>query len=156
MASEERKALEAGLKPLMKELGYKKRGPAWRRYTSNAIQVLNIQGSQWGKDFYINLGVYFREIGTEDNPREVDCHIRQRLCAVVDDRQSCNRTLSFDSGINLEERTSELRRLVSEFAIPWLEKCSGIEGARNYLLHERKSAFPVLEVAREYLGLEPG
>jgi len=154
MASEERKALEIGLKPLMNELGYKTRGPTWHRYTSNVIQVLNIQGSQWSKDFHVNLGVYFREIGTEDKPGEIDCHIRQRLCAVVDDRQSYNRTLSFDSGIDLVERVRELRRLVSEFAIPWLEKCSGIEGARNYLLHEEKSAFPVLEVTWEYLGIE--
>ena len=153
MASEERKILEQFLKPLMKELGFKKQGPSWHRSSADTIEVLNIQGSQWSKNFYINLGTYFKAIGSDEKPKEYDCHIRQRLCGVTDDLNECNSTLSFENSINLEERESNLKRLVSQFAIPWLEKCATVEGAKNYLLNEKKHGLPVAKQTWEFLGI---
>ena len=137
----------------MKELGFKKQGPTWHRSSVDVIEVFNIQGSQWSKNFYINLGTYFKEIGSEDKPKEYDCHIRQRLCGIADDLNECNSTLSFENSIKLEERIDNLRKLVSQYAIPWLERCATVEGARNYLLNEKKHGLPVAKQTWEFLGI---
>ena len=99
MASEERKLLEQCLKPLLKEAGFKKQGPTWHRSGNDAIEVFNIQGSQWSKSFYINLGTYFKAIGSEEKPKEYSCHIRERLCGITDDPNECNSTLDFENSM---------------------------------------------------------
>ena len=75
MASEEKKNLEAILKPVLKVHGFRKKGGTWWRHTDDFIQVVNIHGSQWSKRFYLNLGVYIREIGDKEFPAEYDCHV---------------------------------------------------------------------------------
>lgn len=67
------------IKPRLKALGFKKSGLNWRRSTEDVIQVLNIQKSQWGPEFYINLGVYIIPLGPEDKPPHNRCQIRTRL-----------------------------------------------------------------------------
>jgi len=63
MASEEKKHLESILKPVLKAEGFRKKGGTWWRSLGEFIQVINIQGSQFSKRFYINLGVYIKDIG---------------------------------------------------------------------------------------------
>lgn len=154
MASEERKILEAALKPLMKQLGFKKAGPTWHRRKDIGIQVLNIQGSQWDKSFYLNLGVYFLAIGSEEKPKEYQCHIRQRLCQLTDDLQGCNDTLSFDSDRAPETRAKALSHLVGKFGVPWLQQLTSVEGARTYLSANPRHGFPVQKATYEYLGIQ--
>lgn len=147
--------MEMALKPFMKQLGFKKAGPTWHRSMGIGVQVLNIQGSQWSKSFYLNLGVYFHALGCEERPREYQCHIRQRLCQLVDDLPGCNDTLSFDIEMEPEARVTELRHMVSVFAIPWLEQHSDFDGARTYLSDENRVGFPVQKETWEYLGIKP-
>jgi hypothetical protein len=154
MASEERRLLEQCLKPLMKDAGFRKQGPTWHRSRVDAIEVLNIQGSQWSKSFYINLGTYFKAIGNEERPKEYDCHIRQRLCVITDELDKCNSILSFENSITLEERRCALSELVSQFAIPWLETCATVEGARYYLENEKNHGLPVTKQTWEFLGIK--
>jgi hypothetical protein len=51
--------------------------------------------------------------------------------------------LSFEAHVELEQRIEKLLELVSQFAIPWLEKCSEVEGAKHYLLNEKKHGLPM-------------
>lgn len=68
------------ISPLLKKYGFKKSNSTWRRNQSESIAVLNVQKSQWGGGkFYINLGAYFREFGSEQVPTENRCHVRVRL-----------------------------------------------------------------------------
>ena len=67
------------IKPRLKELGFKKSGLNWRRSLPDLVHVVNIQRSQWGPEFYINLGVYITALGSDDQPRHNRCHIRARL-----------------------------------------------------------------------------
>jgi hypothetical protein len=96
----------------MKELGFKKHGPTWHRSSADTIEVLNIQGPQCSKNFYINLDTCFKAIGSDEKPKEYESHIRQSLCGITDDLNECNSTLSFENSIKLEERESNLKRLV--------------------------------------------
>ena len=72
---EQIKALAQTLKPL----GFKKRNATWHRETADTIQTVNVQGSQWGSEYYLNVGTYIRALGEELTPPEYRCHIRSRI-----------------------------------------------------------------------------
>ena len=64
----------------LKERGFKKSGATWRLQQTGSVAVLNVQKSSWGGgDFYVNLGVYFPEIGADPAPTENKCHVQVRL-----------------------------------------------------------------------------
>jgi len=67
-------------KPVFKQHGFKKNKTTWRKTTDDLIYVLNIQGSQWSnEDYYINVAIYIKALGTEINPPEYRCHISSRI-----------------------------------------------------------------------------
>lgn len=64
----------------LKARGFKKSGATWRLQQAGSIAVLNAQKSPWGGGtFYLNLGVYFPELGSEPAPTENKCHVQARL-----------------------------------------------------------------------------
>ena len=68
------------LKPLLKANGFKKTASTWRRAREGSTEVFNIQKSQWdNNNFYVNVGVYFFDFGSNTSPAESACHIRSRL-----------------------------------------------------------------------------
>lgn len=128
MASEEKKNLESILKPALKSYGFRKKGGTWWRHLDDFIQVINIQGSQWSKRFYLNLGVYIRELGDKEWPAEYDCHVRVRLSSIADS-ELVHKLLNYEKDI--EDRSREkISEVVVEEGIHWLEKCSSIDGAK--------------------------
>jgi hypothetical protein len=73
----------ARIAPIMKDVGFRKYGRTWRLERPRMILVLNIQGSQWSSDFYVNLGVYLKDLGSVEYPSEAHCHLRSRMEEVV-------------------------------------------------------------------------
>lgn len=64
----------------LKALGFKKSSATWRLQQAGSIAVLNVQKSSWGGGtFYVNLGVYFPEIGSDPAPTENKCHVQVRM-----------------------------------------------------------------------------
>lgn len=153
MASEEQKQLANAIKPLMKDAGFKKTAFNWHRKIDSVVQVLNFQGSQWSKSLYINLGVYFLDIGDKEKPPEYDCHIRQRLAGIAPDLSRCNELFNFENTIPDDLRFKEVSQLIQDVALPWLDRCSTKEGAKHYLQNEKKHGLPVPVSAKQYLGL---
>lgn len=43
------------------------------------VFIFNIQGSLYGPEYYINVGIYIKALGDLGQPYEYDCHIRARL-----------------------------------------------------------------------------
>jgi hypothetical protein len=69
------------LAPLLKAEGFKKKGSTWHRLTSDGVHVVNIQGSQWGPEYYLNVGFYLAALGGDETPTEYRCHVRNRISA---------------------------------------------------------------------------
>ena|SRR5688572_12935410 len=152
MASENNKWLQRALATALKQHGFKKLGATWRNDLGPTIGVINLQGSQWGPSFYINLGVYFRALGHRHQPAEVDCHIRTRLHELVPDRARLITLLDFEHVIQEDIRARELEALVVKYGLPWLTAVSTVQGARDYCatIHD-KSPF-VTKEARAFLS----
>ena len=156
MASENSKRLQQALAPTLKQRGFKKSGATWRKESGESIGVLNLQGSQWGPSFYINLGVYFRALGDRDQPTEYDCHVRTRLSELVPDRERLNALLDFEKPVQENARVRELETLVVEHGLPWLDNVSTIEGAREYCSSQAPKSPWVTKEARAFLEAAHG
>ena len=70
MASDEKKHLESIFKPVLKGYGFRKKGGTWWKQLDEFTQVVNIQGSQFSKRFYLNLGVYIKSFAKNEWPAE--------------------------------------------------------------------------------------
>lgn len=63
------------LKPLFKSAGFKKIRSTWYKSTDDLIFVFSLQGSIYGPEYYIDLGIIIRALWDEDTPHIYDCHI---------------------------------------------------------------------------------
>ncbi len=115
------------LEQVLKQHGFKKSKTTWRKSTDDITIVLNVQGSQWNKnDYFINIAVYIKALGTEQNPTENVCHVRGRV-----------------------EQNQAFESLVKE-VLDWFEKHGDITKLR--LLHQHnKLPLMTMAKAKEYL-----
>ncbi|MCC8042228.1 MAG: DUF4304 domain-containing protein [Oscillospiraceae bacterium] len=67
------------LTKLLKDKGYKKKKLTWIKYNNDIGVVFNIQSSQYGNSYYVNLGVYIKAIGNKEYPNISDCQLQQRV-----------------------------------------------------------------------------
>jgi Domain of unknown function (DUF4304) len=137
MASPNNKLLQKALAIGLKASGFRKVGATWRKRFAEAVGVINLQGSQWGPSFYINLGVHFTEIGEKDEPLEYHCHIRSRLEELVSDPAALMKLLDFEKPLAIDVLSGELNAIVMGTAVPWLERVSNRDGALEYCRSEK-------------------
>ena len=154
MASPENKLLQTWFAPAFKAAGFTKSGATWHRPRSPFLHVFNIQGSQWSRYFYFNLGIYITELGPLPRPTIAHCHIQQRLDGIVTDRTRLIELSDFERAVPEEQRQSELQAAVSLYAIPWLDRMDSPEQVRQYIQSQKRS-LPITVHARKYLGLPP-
>ena len=59
----EREEFIACISPRLKQAGFKKIRHTWRKEYPETIAVFNVQGSQWGPKYYLNLAIYVKALG---------------------------------------------------------------------------------------------
>jgi len=65
---------------LLKARHFKKKRTTWHLDQGEVIAVFNVQTSQWDNDnYYINVGVYLKNLGRRLEPPECECHVRNRI-----------------------------------------------------------------------------
>ncbi|ELZ1717854.1 DUF4304 domain-containing protein [Vibrio parahaemolyticus] len=139
MVSKEKKCLESILKPALKKAGFRKKGSTWWKHLEGFIQVINIQGSQYSKQFYLNLGVYIIAVGDKEWPSESDCHIQIRLDSLANP-SLVHKLLDYETAFENSDRR-EISELVLAKGLPWLDQCSSFDGAKaEYILPNRVPA----------------
>lgn len=74
-----REEFAKAIAPDLKANGFKKSKFTWHRKTDDGVQVFNAQQSQFGDEYYLNLGYFISALGNESNPPEYRCHVRHRL-----------------------------------------------------------------------------
>ena len=48
--------------------GFKRKGRNWYKTLDDCVQVLNLQKSPWGGQYYINLGILMRDLDSTKYP----------------------------------------------------------------------------------------
>ena len=156
MASPEKEQIVTAIARTLKANGFKKKGATWHRQQGEFIQALNVQGSQWSKSFYLNLGIYLCALGDNKTPTEYRCHIRNRVEDVCDDRSRCNAFLDLENEIPADARFRDLESIIETRAIPWLEEFSNDARIVHCITQEQPHGLAISKkVFRHYNVEEP-
>jgi hypothetical protein len=126
----------------------------WYRTNEDTHTLVDLQKSQWGGQYYVNLGVYIRSLGENPFPQEFQCHIRGRLTAISGlDSQEIERALDLERSDFSPERRQAVVRPALETAVAFLDARSAIPQLRD--LHARgqldAGGISVTKTARDFL-----
>ena len=122
MASNCNKMIQEVFKPIFKANGFKKNGATWHHVGEDLVKVFNIQGSQWSRYFYFNIGLYLRELGNDQKPTEFKCHVRLRAGQLLSGEKEITKLYElsvFEKEQPIEQRIHQLEELISKLVIPW-------------------------------------
>lgn len=113
-----------------RSLGGSKKSGSWYITGPDAIAVLNLQKSQYGPRYYLNVGLWFLVLGAEANPKLTHCHVQGRLEALVpaDHRGNLETLLDLDQVVDDEERRTELLGVLALQLEPLIEAGTSFDG----------------------------
>ena len=102
--------------------GFIRRGQSWYLTGEDINIVINLQ-KDWGDGYYVNVGFWFRALGTSDYPRYNHCHCYYRAERLLPKEHEFIRMW-----LSLPERTlADLAALVTFIEtqfIPFLQQCT--------------------------------
>ncbi len=128
------KRLEAEFTGILKPLGFGKRGKHWVRETAQCFCLVNLQKSDYGDQFYVNLGAFVKQLDPQlTAPQEHQCHYRIRLARLLPDRTVLERGLDFENEVAEDERFGIVGSALRDYGLPWLKSVETLEGIRERL-----------------------
>jgi hypothetical protein len=138
----------------LREQGFKKAAGSWYSDRPETVLVVNLQKSQYGYSFYINLGIWLKAVGESVAPKEHHCHVRIRLESIAG--EGLSKALDMENSTVVEEdRKMIIVTGIVEVAIPWLEACNSLDGIRKMLHEGRLTRAMVHKEIRQRVGDQP-
>ncbi len=147
------KAVGSVVAQCLKPHGFKRKTTSWYRQFPEVTQVVNLQRSPWGPQYYINLGVALRALLDDPNPKENHCHARARIERAGADPDETKSVFDLEFPVSDEERAIQIRSIL-DHGVQWLDRMRSeaeVKAAISASLRLQNST-PV--VARRHLGLE--
>lgn len=113
-----------------RSLGGSKKSGSWYVTGPDAIAVLNLQKSQYGPHYYLNVGLWFLGLGAATNPKPTHCHVQSRLEALVpaEHRRNLEALLDLDQVVDDEERRTELLGVLAVQLEPLVQAGTSFDG----------------------------
>jgi hypothetical protein len=113
------------LGPWLRERAFKKRRNRFRRSREAGWEVVDFQASQWGSQddvrFTMNLWVGVSELAQAD----ADWHVQERVGSLIGDGE--DHWWPVDARTDTQDLADEVRHLLEEQALPWLEARSSLD-----------------------------
>lgn len=115
------------------KLGLEKRARTWYRRSPDVVSILNLQKSQWGAQYYVNVAFWFTALGTEEFPKEREAHVRTRLDTLLGqaDAAELRAFLDLDAPIRETDRMAGLLRVLEGELAPLFEKLSSVAAFKS-------------------------
>ena len=83
--------------PLLESKNFKKKDARlWLRQKADCWNLVGLQKSDWGNQFFINLGIWLPVLNPNPRPRVQNCHIQVRLNRVASNDAGLERVLDFE------------------------------------------------------------
>ena len=121
----------------LKSADFQRGSNTWYRGLEETVLVVNVQKSNFGEQYYLNLGVFVKglpvNLGGKLPPKENQCHIRLRIEALKRDeehqlKQFLNRE---DKSIGTTDRKRGIETAIARIALPFLLQCSTRAGIKE-------------------------
>jgi len=145
--------VKAILKRTLHEAGFVGNASTWYKSLPEAILVVALQKSQYGPQYYLNLGIWLKQLGEEQAPKEHQCHIRLRATSLpVERAKLLERALDLkELSMSPEQRERFIVEYIQKEALPFMELTGTVEGAGTALAGGKLSRAMVHKKARELL-----
>jgi hypothetical protein len=144
-------AVEAALKGAQ----FLRKSNTWYRDLKETIILVDVQKSNFGEQYYVNLGVLVKGLAQSRDklpPRENECHVRLRLESLTPEAEQYVQqvVLNLDNtSMGPAERQQRIHDLIAEVALPFLLRCSTRAGIREADLQGRLHPALVHKSVRE-------
>ncbi len=110
--------------------GFKRSGTTLHRDQADTIAVVNLQGSQYGGRYYLNVALWLKALGDDARPRENKCHVRTRLGQLAGEDASA--ALDMRNGLADDDRRVAFRSLLDNVVMPALARTSTVDELRQH------------------------
>lgn len=129
-----RNIIQSTFDSFMRGAGFSKSGGSWYRSTDDVITVVELQKSQYGSQYYVNLALWLRSLGDATAPKEQECHVRTRLSRLAGNEEDQLLVL-LDNDVPMpdNERAERLAAFLSAHLGPALEAVASLGSLRDSL-----------------------
>ncbi len=115
-----------------RETGLNLHSGAWYLRQAETIAVVELQKSQYGPQYYVNVALWLLPLGDALYPKERSCHVRTRLDALLSEQEELvNALLDLESTMDDSARAAELSELLVSHLLPILRACSSVRGLKS-------------------------
>jgi len=146
--------INAAFDDALKEAGFHKKSGTWYVEKEEVVVVANLQKSQWGLQYYINLEIWLKRLAEKKFPKENECHIRLRarsLPAIEDD--FFNQTFDLENTtLTPEERYERICLIMRNIVIPFINRCCSAGGINEEFQKGQLSNAMIRVEAKELLS----
>lgn len=109
--------------------GMRKHSGAWYGSSRDVWTVVQLQKSQYGRSYFLNVGFWLKAPGDTQPPKERDFHIRARLNALLPDLDTqITELLDLETSLSDAERKQRLTSILRDSLWPLLRRGSTIDG----------------------------
>jgi hypothetical protein len=129
--------LKLGVDEALKGAEFRRKSSTWYRDLHETVLVVDVQKSNFGEQYYVNLGVLVKGLPVPDGgklpPKENQCHIRLRIEALKhDEEDQLKQILNLEDGsIGAADRKQGIARAIVRIALPFLMQCSTRAGIKD-------------------------
>jgi hypothetical protein len=153
----QRNAVHRGFDRFGKECSGEKKSGGWYWRSDEVVAVVDLQKSQYGPKYYVNVAFWLRAVGDERFPKTWKSHIAGRITdlpGVERGRVEC--LLDLECAVRDEQRVDELSALLATAVIPFIERGASLAGLRSMIDDGTLNAWLLRVEAQEKLGTHPG
>jgi hypothetical protein len=105
---------------------------AWYWRTEEVIVVCDLQKSQYGPRYYLNIGYYLRASGSETHRKSWKCDIGLRAETFLDDDSGLDELLDLEHPLDDDDRSASLYLLLNALT-PHIKRGATIDGLKAIL-----------------------
>src|SRR5215472_12199781 len=113
------------------QANFRCKGKTWSFANEEVVQLVNLQKSQWGNQYYINFAIWLKALGQPPRDlKEHQCHIRLRDSDLVEDDTLPKQALDLENQLDDRTRSEALKSILRGTLNPFALACRTLEGLR--------------------------
>lgn len=145
--------IETAIDEVLRDEGFMKKSRSWHKLCDETVFLVDLQKSNWGEQYYVNLGVLLRGLRDIPRPKLLECHVRDRLESLTASNVELCKALDLeDKSITDKERADLIKRIIKESGLPFLKRWDSVEKFRERILRGDTDMAVVRPEVRERYG----
>ena len=139
-------------------LGFLKKANLWYKRKHDVIQVIGLQKSNWGNQYYVNVAVWVDKIERKEFPKCQECHIQCRLDSLPDNPDCLLQALDEEDSWKMDTATRRdiLKLALCNAEFIFFRELDSFENVKRYIISGRASKFAVTQSLKRCIqSLEP-